>query len=69
MFRILKIQTDVEGAKYIEAACNANDTKPEENIMQGSLCVETDTGKVYFFDEAQADGSKWVEQFTFQPEE
>lgn len=48
--------------RYIEAAGPSLETKPTENILTGSCFIETDTGKVYFF---QADGQgagTWVEQ-------
>ena len=48
---------------YIEAACLHTDTKPTEEISTGSICVEVDTGDVYFFD---ADSEEWVKQFSFQ---
>lgn len=47
----------------VEIHCLSSDTKPTANIANGSICVEVDTGKVYFFNEA---GSAWVEQFSFQ---
>ena len=42
----------------IESACLSTDTKPTEGIANGSVCIEMDAGKIYFFDEA---GSQWVE--------
>ena len=49
---------------YIEAACLSSDTKlTEDNYATGSICVEADTGKVFFYN----DPSKtWVEQFSFK---
>lgn len=47
---------------YKEIACLSSDEKPDENIATGSICVEVDTGKVYFFDEENS----WTEQFSFQ---
>lgn len=32
--------------------CLSTDTKPTEHILNGSSLIEMDTGKVYFFDEA-----------------
>ena len=40
----------------------STDTKPA-TAYQGSIFVEVDTGKVYFYNEAS---SAWVEQFSFQ---
>ena len=49
--------------RYVEVACLSSDTKPTEGIATGSIAVEADTGKVFFFNEAT---SSWVEQFSFQ---
>lgn len=46
---------------HIEAACLSTDTKPSQDIAVGSICVEVDTGNVFFYD-----GSAWVKQFSFQ---
>lgn len=53
---------------YIEASGNSTDTQPDGDsvggaIADGSILVESDTGKVYFYNEASAE---WVEQFSFQ---
>ena len=48
---------------YVEIAGLSTDSKPTENIATGSIFVEVDTGKVYFFNAA---ASTWVEQFSFQ---
>lgn len=50
-------------ASYVEYAGLSADTKPTGNFMTGSIFVEVDTGKVYFYNAA---GSEWVEQFSFQ---
>lgn len=39
------------------------DTKPTDNLADGCTFTESDTGKVYFFNE---DSGDWVEQFSFQ---
>lgn len=36
----------------------STDTKPTENVVNGSSFIEIDTGKVYLFD---ADGGTWNE--------
>lgn len=36
----------------------STDSKPTENIPNGSTFIEMDTGKVYFFNEA---GPAWIE--------
>ena len=46
------------GKQLVEITCLSTDTKPTENIMNGSTCIEMDTGKIYFFDEA---GATWRE--------
>ena len=46
--------------------CLSTDTKPIENVPNGSILVEIDTGYVFFF---SADSSSWVEQFSFQESE
>ena len=48
---------------YVELACDSDETKPTTGIIDGSICTETDTGKVFFFNE---DSGDWVEQFSFQ---
>lgn len=53
----------VPDKRYIEASGLSTDSKPTQNIVNGSIFVEVDTGKVYFFNEA---ASSWVEQFSFQ---
>ena len=55
-FRILESQF-VDGLWYITAAGNSNDTMPEGEICAGSVYLETDTAKVYLYDET--DG--WTE--------
>ena len=51
---------------YVEIACLSTDTKPEGNYTNGSICIEADSGKVFFFNESGTSGSKWVEQFSFK---
>lgn len=53
---------------YIEAALNSNEAKPTAadvggKIVGGSFVIETDTGKVFFFDTVEND---WIEQFSLQ---
>ena len=43
---------------YIEAAGLSTDSKPDVNIVSGSLFMEVDTGKVYVYDEV---GKTWAE--------
>lgn len=66
MIRTLKRAIAVDGAtdaEYIELTCLSTDTKPTTRVLGGSIAVEVDTGKVFFYDEA---GTQWVEQFSFQ---
>ena len=52
---------DFDHAKqYIEGGCLSTDEKPVDCAV-GSIMVEVDTGKVFFFN-----GTTWVEQFSFQ---
>lgn len=48
---------------YVEASGSSSEEKPVRNILDGSIFVESDTGKVFFFNEAQ---QTWIEQFSFQ---
>ena len=48
-------------AKLVEATVLSSDAKPTEGILQGSLIIEVDTGKVFLFS-----GTAWVEQFCLQ---
>ena len=49
--------------RYVEISGDSEETKPTANIVDGSIFLESDTGKVYFFSEEAGD---WVEQFSFQ---
>lgn len=62
----MAVTTTLYRGGYVEIACLAADTKPTENIATGSIAVEVDTGKVYFFD---SESAEWIEQFSFQPED
>lgn len=44
------------GRSLVKIACLSTDTKPTENIMNGSVCDEMDTGIRYRFDE---EGGQW----------
>ena len=60
--RILKSEF-VDGRWYVEiAGNNTDDSKPTDNICQGSIFTEVDTGDVYLYDE----GDGWTKQFSFQ---
>lgn len=48
------------GAKAIkQIACLSTDTKPTEGVANGSVCIEMDTSKIYFFDEENAEWLEW----------
>ena len=50
------------GAKnYMEFACDSSETKPTEMIADGSIALETDTGKMFVFNEKTA---AWIEYRT-----
>lgn len=52
---------------YAEGAFNSSETKPTgdaaADLVSGSIIVEPDTGKVFFYDKPN---DEWVEQFSFQ---
>lgn len=45
--------------KYVEGACLSTDTKPTTGILNGSVLIEMDTSKVYFYDEANSQWREW----------
>ncbi len=56
-----KITITEQGMQYIRPTkgyCLSSDTKPTEGVGNGSVLIEMDTGKIYFFDEA---GGAWIE--------
>lgn len=53
---------DTSNGYYTEGMCNSEDDKPVDGVI-GGVITETDTGKVFFFDNVDGD---WVEQFAFQ---
>lgn len=55
--------SDYAGNVYVEISGLSTDTKPTGNFLTGSIFLETNTGKVFFYNRA---GSAWVEQFSFQ---
>lgn len=44
-----------DGKHYIEAAGSSSETKPTTDIVTGSLFLESDTGKMYVFDETSTE--------------
>ena len=47
---------------YVEYAGLHTDSKPTDGIATGSVFIEVDTGKVFFFN---SEGSAWIEQFSY----
>jgi hypothetical protein len=56
---------DTSNGYYTEGQINSEDEKPVDGVV-GGVIIETDTGKVFFFDNEASAGSEWVEQFSFQ---
>ncbi len=48
---------DLNAKYYIEIALDSTETKPTEMVADGSIALETDTGKVYVFNE---NTSAWI---------
>lgn len=51
------------GLFYLELSGDSTDTKPTAGVLDGSIFLESDTGKVFFFNETSGD---WLPQFSFQ---
>ena len=62
MIRAIKTQYIGEDLVYAELALNSTDSKPTavdgDKLVNGSMAIETNTGKVYVFDEAN---QSWTE--------
>ena len=57
MFSARKYANKEQSAQ--DYVCLSTDTpKPTDGIVNGSMCLEMDTGKFYVYDEA---GTQWVE--------
>lgn len=52
MFTVIKAIGMRNGKSVIEGACLNADAKPTENIANGSMAIEIDTGNLWMFDEA-----------------
>lgn len=63
MITIIKQEYNSGVKQYYELAGTSSDSKPTAGVATGSIFVEVNTGKVFFFNEAS---SSWVEQFSFQ---
>lgn len=58
MYTVTKLKSIIKGKELTEASCLSTDTKPTENVANGSLVLEMDTNKIYAYD---AEGEAWVE--------
>jgi len=47
----------VEGRRYIIVSGDSDETKPSENICDGSVFIESDTAVVSFYNETASD---WI---------
>jgi len=59
MRNLVELTFDNEGNRYMEIAGNSRETKPTERVITGSLFWETDTAKIFGFDETPGD---WLVQ-------
>ena len=48
---------------FLEGYCDSEETKPTQDIAEGSTLTETDTGKVKMFN---VPANEWIEQFSLQ---
>lgn len=48
----------LDAKNYVELACDSSETKPTDMIADGSVCLETDTGKMFVFNEKT---TAWIE--------
>lgn len=61
MFSITKTVAFNRGKSLVEAVCTSEDEKPTI-FSNGSLCMEMDTSKMYFFDEANCIWREWTQK-------
>ena len=61
----MRVYTDGLELNKVDVWLNSNEDKPTVGYAAGSILIETDTGKVYFYDEEESD---WKYQFTFKEE-
>lgn len=61
---IIHVQRIIQGNdSYFEISGDSSESKPTACVVDGSVFVETNTGKVFFFN---GKTGAWVEQFSFQ---
>lgn len=58
MITIMETKKIVNNKQLVDIACLSTDTKPTTGIMNGSMLIEVNTGKLYVFDES---ASAWTE--------
>ena len=51
----------LDAKNYVEIALDSTETKPTSMIADGSVALETDTGKMYVFNEKSGE---WIEYKT-----
>ena len=62
-FATNEINGNITVKNVMEVWCTSSETKPTDKMSDGSIAVEIDTGKVFFFSESSG---TWIEQFSFQ---
>ena len=55
MFSVIKTIGLRNGKNIIEGACLNEDAKPTQNIANGSMTIEMDTGNILIFDETNSE--------------
>ena len=58
MITIMETKKIINNKQLVDIACLSTDTKPTTGIMNGSMLIEVNTGKLYVFDES---ASTWNE--------
>ena len=57
--KVAVVQTDGSVKYYGSGVCLSNDTKPTEDMVNGSQLLEMDTSTAYFFDEENGEWKAW----------
>lgn len=57
--KVAVVQTDGSVKYYGVGVCLAKDTKPTEDMINGSQLLEMDTSTAYFFDEENGVWNAW----------
>lgn len=58
MLSIIKKESNTKDGNLLEIRGLSTDTKPTENISNGSQYIEMDTGKIYHYN---AESQQWLE--------